>query len=180
MHWRAQWRSQCHAKRPRGGGRIQHQEVIEPEPLDSLQLTLTIQPWASVSLQKRNGIWLDVTVFRNRQTLWKTWNLGQIFEIELWMVGQLHSRWLFTKKNCSKNLQIENRSSSCQRMSPHGFQTSNFICDRFDCKLWLRSIQNHARHRSQAFACSHLKSCWSIRIWADALFYDLIFSLYQN
>ena len=26
------------------------------------------------------------------------------------------------------------------------------LCDRFGCKVWLRSIQNYARHRFQAFA----------------------------
>ena len=37
-------------------------------------------------------------------------------------------------------------------------------------KLWLQSIQNHARHSFQAFARSHLKSLHcSIQIWADAL-----------
>ena len=41
------------------------------------------------------------------------------------------------------------------------------------CKLWLQSIQNHARHRFNAFARVHLKSlCCSIRIWTDALFLD--------
>ena len=33
------------------------------------------------------------------------------------MVGQKHSRWLFTKTNCSKNLQIKNQSLSCQVVS---------------------------------------------------------------
>ena len=54
--------------------------------------------------------------------------------------------------------------------SLHCFQTIHFICDRFDCKLWLQSFHNHARHHFQAFARCHLKSlCWLIRIWADAL-----------
>ena len=53
----------------------------------------------------------------------RTWNLGQIFEIDLWMVGHLHSRWMFAKEDCSKNLQFENWSLSCQRLSLHGFQT---------------------------------------------------------
>ena len=80
---------------------------------------------------------------------------------------------MFTKEDCSKNLQIENRSSSCQRWSLHGFQTSHFICDRFGCKFWSKSIQNHARHRFKAFARRHLKSLrCSIRIWADALSSD--------
>ena len=76
---------------------------------------------------------------------WKliTWNLGQIVEIELWRAGQYHSRWMFTKADCSTNLHFENQSSSCQRWSLHGFQISQFICDRFGCKLWLLSIQNH-------------------------------------
>ena len=39
-------------------------------------------------------------------------------------------------------------------------------------KLWLQLIQNHARHRFQAFGRRHLKSCCSIWIWADALFSD--------
>ena len=55
------------------------------------------------------------------------------------------------------DLQIENRSSSCQYWSLYGLQTKHFICNKFGCKLWLWSIQNHARHSFQAFACSHLK-----------------------
>ena len=57
-------------------------------------------------------------------------------------------------------------------LSTHGFQTSHFICDQFGCKLSLRSIQNYALHRFQAFACRNPKSLrCSIRrrIWADAL-----------
>ena len=68
------------------------------------------------------------------------------------------SNTVVTKADCSKNLQIENRSSSCQRWSLHGFQTSHFICNRFGCKPWLQSIQNHARHHFKAFARCHLKS----------------------
>ena len=72
--------------------------------------------------------------------------------------------------DCSKNLHIKNRNSSCQGWPLHDFQTLHFICNRFGCKLWLLSIQIHAWHRFQAFACCHLKSlCCSIRIWADAL-----------
>ena len=86
------------------------------------------------------------------------------------MVGHKHSRWMFTKAECSKNLQIENRSLSSQRRSLHGFQTSQFICDQFGYKLCLLSLQNHAWHRFQAFAHRHLKSlCCLIRIWADTL-----------
>ena len=51
--------------------------------------------------------------------------------------------------------------------------TLHFICDLSGCKLWLLSIQNHARHRFQAFARHHLKLlCCSIWIWADALSWD--------
>ena len=42
---------------------------------------------------------------------------------------------------------------SCHHWSLHCFQTSYFICDQFACKLWLQSIQNHARYCLQAFAC---------------------------
>ena len=38
-----------------------------------------------------------------------------------------------------------------------GFQTLHFICYQFGCKLWLQSIQNHARDHSQAFAHRYLK-----------------------
>ena len=53
-----------------------------------------------------------------------------------------------TTKPCS--LQIENQSSSYQRWSLHGFQTSHFICHLFGCKLWLQSIQNHAMFLSRS------------------------------
>ena len=80
---------------------------------------------------------------------------------------------MFTKEDCLKNLRIENRSSSCQCWSLHGFQTLHFICYLFGCKLWLQSIQNYAWHRFQAFARRHLKSLLcSIRIWADAFSSD--------
>ena len=80
---------------------------------------------------------------------------------------------MFTKEDCSKNLQIKNRSLSCQRWSLHGFQTLHFICNLFGSKLWLQSIQNYAWHCFQAFARRHLKSLrCSIWIWADALSSD--------
>ena len=41
--------------------------------------------------------------------------------------GSLHCRMMTA--DCSKNLEIENRSSSSQCMSLYGFQTSLFICD---------------------------------------------------
>ena len=52
----------------------------------------------------------------------------------------------FQKKSLNQNW-----SSSCQHWSllVHDFQTKHF---RFSCKLWLWSIQNHARHSLQAFA----------------------------
>ena len=40
-------------------------------------------------------------------------------------------------------------------------------------QTWFWSIQNHALHCFQAFACCHLKSlCCLIWIWADSLSYD--------
>ena len=42
------------------------------------------------------------------------------------------------KSDCSKNLQIENRSSSCQRWSLHGFQVSNIA---FHLRpIWLQTL----------------------------------------
>ena len=94
---------------------------------------------------------------------------------EQWELRTWNLDKLLTKADCSKNLQIENRSSSCQCWSLNGFQTSHFICNQFGCKLWLLLVQNHARHRFQAFALCHLKSlCCAIRIWADALYLDLL------
>ena len=37
----------------------------------------------------------------------ETWNLGQIFEIELWMFGCLHSRWLFAKAIAKKIFKLK-------------------------------------------------------------------------
>ena len=61
------------------------------------------------------------------------------------------------------------------KIEARGVQTLHFICDWFGWKLWLRSIQNHARHRFQAFARRHVKSlcclpllCCSIWIWTVA------------
>ena len=93
---------------------------------------------------------------------------GWIFKIELWMVGHWYSGWWFTIANCSQNLWIENWSTSIQCKSLHIVRTSHFICDSFGCKLWLQSIQNYAKDRSQGFACSHLKwLCCLIGMWAD-------------
>ena len=74
------------------------------------------------------------------------------------------------KSDCSKKLQIEIRSSSCQCWSLHGFQISHFICYQFGFNFWVQSIQNHARHHFKALLAK-LLYC-SIRIWADALFSD--------
>ena len=100
-----------------------------------------------------------------------TWNLGQIFEIKLWMVGQLHRRWVFTWADCSKNLQIENRNSFCQDWWLHGLQhrisLNSFATDcaaNFDC--------NQFRIAPDIVSKLLRAAIWSrsIRIWADALF----------
>ena len=72
---------------------------------------------------------------------------------------------VYKGKLLKKSSNRKSKHVSCQRGSLHGFQTQHFICDQFGCKLWLLSIQNHARHRFQAFARRHLKSlCSSILI----------------
>ena len=87
-----------------------------------------------------------------------------------WSVTQLIDVY---KGRLLKNLQIKNRSSSCQCWSLHGFQTQYFICDQFGCKLQLLSIENHVSHSFQAFARRHLKSmCCAIQILAHALSSD--------
>ena len=108
----------------------------------------------------------------------RTWNVEQIFEIKLCMVGQYHSRWLFTKTNCSKNLQFKNRSLSCHCWSLTWL--SNMVV--IDSESWLLLIQNHARHSFQAFAHSHLKLlCWLIGIWAETqLAFHLLLIGLQN
>ena len=46
----------------------------------------------------------------------------------------------------------------------------SFIFNLFGCKLWLQSIQNHARHSFKVFTHSHLKSlCCLLGIWADCI-----------
>ena len=59
--------------------------------------------------------------------------------------------------------------------SLHAFLTLLFVCCClcYHYKLWLWSIQIHARDCFQEFAYSHLKRlCSSIGIWADNLFLD--------
>ena len=43
--------------------------------------------------------------------------------------------------DCWKNLQIENRTSSCQRWSLHRFQASHFICNRFGWNVGCNRIR---------------------------------------
>ena len=96
----------------------------------------------------------------------RTWNLGQIFKIKQWTVGQKYSRW---KSNCSKTLQIESRSSLCQCRHQY------FICYQFGCKLWLWSLNYHDSSLNyhdivyNLFARLHLKLlCCLSGIWADS------------
>ena len=56
------------------------------------------------------------------------------------MVGQKH-RWMFTKTNCSKNLQIKNQTHPVNTGHYMAFKTELFICNQFGCKFWLLSIQ---------------------------------------
>ena len=65
----------------------------------------------------------------------ENWELdrSKIFEIKLFIVGQRHSKWLFSEADCSKNLEIKNWSSSSQHRYLHGFQSSHFICYQFGC-----------------------------------------------
>ena len=120
----------------------------------------------SILIEQLNG-------FRKaRSCHWEliTWNLGQIFEIK-------NSSWLFTKAECSKNLRIKNRSSSCQCWT--FLVTTSLWNIAFHLQpIWLQTLVTIAsescRHRFQAFARRHLKLlCCSIRIWADALFSDI-------
>ena len=197
MHWLAQCLEP--AKWPKGSKEFQHPPRIEPKLPDSLEITLTTEPWVCINLLKKNRIWLVIfwvmdccswiaqveyqghTLYTRilEANLWsvhlitfnidwswnifilhnfcsmlikqvidlkkwelRTWNLGQISKIKWWMVGQQHSKWLYTKANCSKNLKIENWSLSCQRWSLHymAFKhhislvtnlAANFDCNRF-------------------------------------------------
>ena len=67
------------------------------------------------------------------------------------MVGQLHSRWLFTKSDSSKNLQIENQSLSCQvstlvttwpsfRLLPIWLQTTLVAINSESCQTLFQSF----------------------------------------
>ena len=110
--------------------------------------------------------------FRRQNQLSSSWGSSPVLPSYGWLVSYTVDECLQTKI-AQKNLQIKNWSSSCQRWSLHGFQTSHFICYLFGCKLWLLSIKNYAWHCFQAFALLHLKSmCCSIQLWADALSLD--------
>ena len=92
------------------------------------------------------------------------------------------------KSRSLKNLQIENRSLSCQGWQLNGFQISHFICYRFGCKLWLLSIQNFRitlKKSSQYLACfrvhSHEKKKWLVaarHLQSIKTFFEL--SLYRK
>ena len=63
---------------------------------------------------------------------------------------------IFISRLLKKSLNRKSSSSS-QWKSLHGLQAQIFICNCFGCKLWLQSIQNHARHCLLVFLHSHLK-----------------------
>ena len=111
---------------------------------------------------------------------WKlrAWNLGQIFEIELWIVGQLYNRWLFSVAHCSKYLEIENRSSHIQCRSLHGFVETWLSNIAFHLRLfWLQTVLTGCyQFRIMLDIVSKLclqpfeVLCSWIGIWADAFF----------
>ena len=72
---------------------------------------------------------------------------------------------MFTKEDCSKNLQIENRSSSCQRWSLHGFQTSHFICYRFGSVQILVAIDSELRLTSFPSFCAQPSEVTALFDW---------------
>ena len=105
---------------------------------------------------------------------WKvrTWNLGQILEIQLWMVGlnlvsdtvdgYFHSL-IFLIANCS------NKSSILMLNLVQSMHTTSLSDTSFPTalgsKLQLQLIYNHDRDCFPGFACQHLKLlCCSIEI----------------
>ena len=86
----------------------------------------------------------------------RTWNLGQMFEINFWMIGP-KTWWFYVlccrllKKSCPVNTSVQsmpakkscpltkfcpvNASVSIQCKSSSGFQTCHFICYHFACNF---------------------------------------------
>ena len=58
MHWLAQCLEP--AKWPKGSKEFQHPPRIEPKLPDSLEITLTTEPWVCINLLKKNRIWLVI------------------------------------------------------------------------------------------------------------------------
>ena len=63
---------------------------------------------------------------------------------------------------------LKSKIEACPVNAGHHTAFKHRISFATDLAAWLKSIQNHARHRFKAFARRHLKSlCCSIWIWAD-------------
>ena len=110
----------------------------------------------------------QVIQFKKVETEKKQWELW--FRTDLG--DQVIDSWTvddFFQPQIKKNPLIENWTLASQCRSPYGIQTPPFICNIFGCKLWLRSIQNHAKENFQSFCAPpwwhHLKwLCCSIGI----------------
>ena len=98
-HVSVRWRAQCHSKWPLCGRRIQHHAGVEPMSPDYLRPALTTPPLVHITWSKKtvydssySGTIFCSMLIEQLINLgkWKliVWNLGQIFKIELWMVGQ--------------------------------------------------------------------------------------------
>ena len=87
----------------------------------------------------------------------RTWNLGQNFEIKFWMVGQEHSRWSFSKADCSQTLQIkvEARPVNPGLYKPfkHHFSFAADLAANFGCD-WLRIIPDIVSKHLHIANCS--------------------------
>ena len=125
----------------------------------------------------------------------RTWNLGQIFEIKFygWLVSNTIDNCLqrqIAKKTFK--LKIEARPVNVGLY----MATSHFSCDWFSCKLWLQSIQNHARHLSKLlhtaiwsccaiwscvkFESEHLLLCTGLTVIINMLFCFHVISLLRD
>ena len=95
----------------------------------------------------------------------RTWNLGQVFEIELSMVGQQHSKWLFWVADCSKILKSKIKARPVNAGLYLAFKHCiSFVAANFGWQ-WLQFIQNHVRHCFQVVGTVLWKCC---AIWLES------------